>query len=106
MKTQTSHTTPIDNPGYSGVYQQQGRMITDADWNALTDIEKQRLVSALRDAIASGAPRQGGLAIGSGGDDPLIEPGILYVDGVPARLQGESSKPIPLSGQPLDSACQ
>lgn len=100
MKTQTSHTTPSDNPGYSGVYQQQGRMITDADWNALTDIEKQRLVSVLRDAIASGAPGQGGLAIKNGGDDPLIEPGILYVDGVPARLRGENGKPIPLSGQP------
>ncbi|MHA1134959.1 MAG: DUF6519 domain-containing protein [Candidatus Thorarchaeota archaeon] len=28
--------------GYSGIYQQQGRMLTDADWNELTRIKKDR----------------------------------------------------------------
>ncbi|ABI57089.1 DUF6519 domain-containing protein [Alkalilimnicola ehrlichii MLHE-1] len=88
MKTQTSQPSHRDHGQYSGVYLQQGRMITDADWNALGEIGQRRLVGALWDAIASGAPREGGLRLSD--DSGLrLHPGVLYVGGVPARLTGD-----------------
>lgn len=90
MKTQISRNSHQPKKGYNGVYQQQGRMLTDADWNELTDIQKQRLVAALKDAIASGAPREQGLKINT---DGTLQPGILYVDGWLAQLDA----PTPLS---------
>ena len=51
MKTQISRDSFLPEQRYSGVYLQQGRMILDADWNELTDIQKAQLVNALRDAI-------------------------------------------------------
>lgn len=95
MKTQISRNSHQPDKGYNGVYQQQGRMLTDADWNELTDIQKQRLVAALQDAIASGAPREQGLAINLDGS---IQPGVLYVDGWPVLLEGNS--PILPTAQP------
>jgi len=95
MKTQISRNAHQPEKGYSGVYQQMGRMITDADWNALTDIEKQKLAAALADVIASGAPRVGGLAINL---DGTVQPGDLYVDGLRARLTG--SAPLTVTAQP------
>ena len=67
MKTQISRDSFLAAKRYSGVYQQQGRMITDADWNELSDLAKQRLQDALLNAIGSGAPRDdshAGLALG------------------------------------------
>ena len=57
MKTQISRAS--DRPGrrYSGVYQQQGRMITDADWNELVEILKRRLDGALATSSAAAAAR-------------------------------------------------
>lgn len=100
MKLQTSHTTARRPHRYSGVYQQQGRMITDADWNQLSDIEKSRLESALRDAIASGAPGDGGMALVQDGDQVQLVPGVLYAEGIPAHLPGEPDQPIGLDEQP------
>lgn len=88
MKTQTSQSSHRDHGQYTGVYLQQGRMITDADWNALGEIGQRRLVGALWDAMASGAPRQGGLRLSDDGGVRL-HPGVLYVGGVPARLVGD-----------------
>ncbi len=110
MKTQISRDAFQPEQRYSGVYLQQGRMITDADWNALTDIDKARVVAALRDAIsgttatgtvAGGAPRVGGLRIiadPADSDKLFIQPGTLYVEGVPARLDGPAN--LPINGQP------
>ncbi len=101
MKTQISRDSFRPGERYSGVYLQQGRMILDADWNELTDIQKVRLVEALRDAIASGAPRNDGLRIYADTATPdtiLIQPGMLYVDGVPARLDGDT--PLHIDQQP------
>ncbi|MDD4882090.1 MAG: DUF6519 domain-containing protein [Gallionellaceae bacterium] len=102
MKSQISRDSFQPGQHYSGVYLQQGRMILDADWNELTDIQKAGLVAALRDAISGtlvqdggipgGAPRVGGLAIVAvpdGSANIRIQPGALYVDGVPARLDGK-----------------
>ncbi len=101
MKTQISRDTFQPSRHYSAVYLQQGRMILDADWNELSDIQKTALESSLRDAIASGAPSVGGLAVIAdppGSTTLRIRPGALYVDGVPARL--DASAPLAISAQP------
>ncbi len=95
MKTQISRNSLQPGKRYSGVYQQQGRMITDADWNELTDLDKHRLWNALRDAIGSGAPTAGGLAVNP---DKTLQPGVLYAEGVPAKLEGGS--PVAFTAQP------
>jgi len=111
MKTQISRDSFQPGQRYSGLYLQQGRMITDADWNELTDIGKARLVDALLDvvsgtntekgSIAGGAPRVGGLRIYAepeGSDKLFIQPGDLYVEGVASRLA--AAKPLPINAQP------
>lgn len=111
MKSQISRDSFQPGQHYSGVYLQQGRMILDADWNELTDIQKASLVAALRDAISGtlvtgggipgGAPRVGGLAIVAVPDASTnirIQPGTLYVDGVPARLDADT--PLAIDQQP------
>ncbi|MBI5936918.1 MAG: hypothetical protein HY850_03630 [Betaproteobacteria bacterium] len=111
MKTQISRDSFLPEQGYSGVYLQQGRMILDADWNELTDIQKAQLANALRDAIsgttgaagdiAGGSPRAGGLKIAAnpaGSANIFIQPGALYVEGVAARLPG--TDPLAVNAQP------
>ena len=111
MKTQISRDSFQPGQNYSGVYLQQGRMILDADWNEFTDIQKARLVDALRDAISGlqtekgpvpgGAPRVGGLRIYAdpeGSTNIRIQPGALYVEGVPARL--DAATPPLINKQP------
>ena len=56
MKTQISRHSFAPEQRYSGVYQQMGRMITDADWNELNDLVQHRLVEALTDVIGDGSP--------------------------------------------------
>lgn len=79
MKTQISRRRRTPFRDYSGVYQQQGRMLSDADWNELTDLEKARLAAALQVTVASGTPRTNGLRIA--GSPPAILPGWVVVDG-------------------------
>ena len=101
MKTQISRDSFQPEQRYSGIYLQQGRMILDADWNELTDIDKTRLADALRDVLASGAPRVGGLHVYAdppGSANIRIQPGALYVEGVPARLDADA--PVAVDVQP------
>lgn len=79
MKTQISRRRRTPFHDYSGVYQQQGRMLADADWNELTDLEKARLAAALQVTVAGGTPRTNGLRIT--GTPPAILPGWVVVDG-------------------------
>lgn len=103
MKTEISRDSYQTEKRYSGVYQQQGRMLTDADWNELVEILKSRLNEALSDVIGSkqgsrgGTPRHRPLSII---DDSgiKIQPGHLYIDGMAARLPG--SDPVNFNEQP------
>src|SRR2546422_10563289 len=91
MKIQTSRESHRADRRYSGVYQQQGRMITDADWNELMQIVTERRRESLGDVIQSGIPRKDGLGIlfVSGAQGGVrIRPGHLYAGGVLARLPG------------------
>jgi len=96
MKTEISRDSLQLDKRYSGVYQQQGRMLTDADWNELVDILKQRLTSALEDVVGNkrgsigGTPRHRALRIVSAAAGTFkIQPGFVYADGVAAQLPGD-----------------
>ncbi|MFO1434534.1 MAG: DUF6519 domain-containing protein [Candidatus Competibacteraceae bacterium] len=100
MKTQLSRTTHDKDKRYSGVYQQQGRMLTDADWNELVDVLKQQLRDALAEAVGDGAPRDGGLAVTQVDNEVRIVPGSVYIAGLRAVLPGDHTKPLKLTEQP------
>ena len=91
MKTQISRDSHRPDQRYSGLYQQQGRMITDADWNELVDLVKERMKRALADIVVSGVPDAGGLAITKPGADVQITPGRLYADGVAGELSADAA---------------
>ncbi|SEM06003.1 hypothetical protein SAMN04489760_103121 [Syntrophus gentianae] len=95
MKTQISRDSFQPDKRYSGIHQQQGRMITDADWNELVSICREQLTRALVDVVGNGSPRSGAVSIK---DDRTIQPGDLYVDGIRAEFPGKI--PIAASGQP------
>ena len=54
MKTQISRDGFRADRRYSGVYQQQGRMITDRDWNELVDVLKTMMNGAMSQVIGAG----------------------------------------------------
>ncbi|MDD3582118.1 MAG: DUF6519 domain-containing protein [Desulfobacca sp.] len=95
MKTQISRNAYRQDDRYSGVYQQQGRMLTDADWNELVDRLKGELAQALQDVVGNGTPRLGAVRINN---DRSIQPGDLYVDGPRAVLPG--TQPVTAAAQP------
>ncbi|MCP4256658.1 MAG: hypothetical protein GY774_03915 [Planctomycetes bacterium] len=101
MKTEISRDSHQPKKRYSGVYQQQGRMLTDADWNELVEILKERLNDALKDVVGNkagsmgGTPRHRALKIN---DDLTIQPGHIYVDGIAAQIPGDT--PIAYVDQP------
>ena len=88
MKTQIAKDSHQKSNRYSSVYQQQGRVILDSDINEFSDIVKSRLNDSLDDVIKSGAPVEQGLAINN---DRSIEPGRLYVDGIPADILADAA---------------
>ena len=94
MKTQISRDSFRSDKRYSGLYQQQGRMLVDADWNELMDIVKHRLDDALHQVVNSGAPLSGGVFDFSS-DPPLIRWGTIYADGIRGELQPDESEDSP-----------
>lgn len=63
MKIQMSRRDPVRR-NFTGVYQQQGRMITDADWNEAMEIIDSRfeeLTRRILGVMSSGVPIWGGL---------------------------------------------
>lgn len=98
MKTEISRDSHQPEKRYSGVYQQQGRMLTDADWNELVDILKARLNDALKDVVGQKAGRVGGtprhcslkVIKTLAGDDLTLQPGHVHVDGMVAQVPGDS----------------
>lgn len=95
MKTQISRDSFQPDKRYTGIHQQQGRVITDADWNELVAICREQLLQALADVVGNGSPRTGAVSITA---DRKIHPGDLYVDGLRAELPGGA--PVPASAQP------
>lgn len=102
MKTQISRDSHDKGKRYSGVYQQQGRMITDADLNELTDILKNRLETVLADLVGSGAPKHRGASVMDDPAGPALRPGFLYVDGIPGQVLPDATVPLPADPFPYD----
>ncbi|HEX6220081.1 MAG TPA: hypothetical protein VF115_03210, partial [Acidimicrobiia bacterium] len=103
MKTQISRDSHRPERRYSGVYQQMGRMITDADLNELAEIVKTRLDDALNDVIDSGSPKARGVRISKAGVGQPVQftPGYVYADGVIGRVRArpEAEAPFDLADQ-------
>jgi len=83
MKTEISRDSHQPDKRYSGVYQQLGRMLTDADWNELVEILKQRLIDALKDVVGNGSPLHRNV-INNETDPPNLQWGYLNIDGIQA----------------------
>lgn len=91
MKTQRSRHTFDATNRYSGVFQQQGRMLTDADWNEASHLTKERLDDVLRDVIGSGTPRERGFIEETIAPDGTrsyrLRWGYAYVDGIVGQVR-------------------
>ncbi|THB70776.1 MAG: hypothetical protein D6B28_08595 [Gammaproteobacteria bacterium] len=87
MKTQISRNSYQEEKQYSGIYQQQGRMLTDADWNEFVDIVNGRLNQLAQAVIGTGTPKDGGLRIASQGTSYKLQPGTITVNGEVADLR-------------------
>ncbi|MDR4515033.1 DUF6519 domain-containing protein [Nitrosomonas sp.] len=91
MKTHISRNSFNAKKRYSGIYQQMGRMLTDADWNELSDIDKNRLADVLIDVIGSGTPKERGLVNVTDNPDGsksyALQWGYCYVDGLIAQVR-------------------
>jgi hypothetical protein len=85
MKTQISRWTDTPGKRRSGIYQQQGRMISDADLNELMELLKRRVDEALLDVVGSGTPRAADVGLVANG--PILRQGPLYAGGVRAALE-------------------
>ncbi len=90
MKAQISRNSHSPEKRYSAVFQQQGRMLTDDDWNVMSQLVKERLDDVIKDVIGSGSPRTRGIAgvVSSGGITSYqLQWGHAYVDGIVAQLR-------------------
>jgi hypothetical protein len=88
---------------YKSVYEQQGRVMLDAESNEQADIQNYLRETVTRDVIGrTGAPRDdGGFRIGLIPNDVLISAGRFYVDGILCECEGSSSAVISTSGTPI-----
>lgn len=86
MKTQISRDGYRRDKRYSGVYQQQGRLITDSDWNELVDTVKARVDEALVDVVGTGSPKGRAATIQMVVTTPKIVPGTVYAGGLEAQV--------------------
>lgn len=94
MKAQISRDSFDEQRDYSAVYQQQGRMLTDADWNEMVRILKERMDRTVGAAIDSGSPRVDGILADPEAPYhtfegcPRFRWGRVYVDGRYGELRG------------------
>jgi len=95
MKTEISRDSYHPEKRYSGLYQQQGRILTDADWNELVDILKGRLNEALKDVIGNGSPLHRNM-VNNGITPPKLEWGVIYVDGIQALARPDKDAVSPV----------
>ncbi len=88
MKTDISRENFRADRNYDSVRLQQGRIITDADWNEQADIHNHLRENISRSVVGpTGAPRENaGFAVSAGSGDLNIGAGRMYVNGVPCEL--------------------
>lgn len=90
MSSDISRQTFDHKRHYSQVVAQQGRVQLDADWNEQQDMLQYRTEMQTMDMVGrSGVPQIGGgfkIVFTPDGNDLLISPGRIYVDGILCEL--------------------
>ena len=90
MKAELSSVVLQPARHLSGVYQQQGRMLVDRDWNELADILGHLGTAIGSEAIGTGVPRHGGVLAQSTPPDAALtlrnEGGLVAAAGVIAEV--------------------
>ncbi|WP_111431105.1 DUF6519 domain-containing protein [Rhodobacteraceae bacterium DSL-40] len=103
MKGNISRMSYREDQHYSGVFQVQGGMVTDANICEEAIIARARADNLGRDTAASGVPAAGGTVdLGQGG--PRLMPGTVYAEGVRGvtRATGPLNGPLALYGAQED----
>ena len=115
MKGDFSRLQHGEAEAYTGVLHQQGRVLTDADWNAGTAIEAGLRKLLGRDVIGPnlvGVPIERrhdlqvtGATADAGGVTVTMNPGRGWIDGLPVRVPGDMPLALsaPWAGPPLQS---
>lgn len=106
MKSLISRESYRRDARYSGVYQIQGGMVTDADLDERTRITQDRTDNLGDDSIKDGVPREGG-AVAIAPDNSLsLQEGVIYADGVrgvlAAKAGADLSAPLALFSAQAD----
>jgi Family of unknown function (DUF6519)/Domain of unknown function (DUF4815) len=98
MSSDISRQTFDHKRHYSQVVAQQGRVQLDADWNEQQDMLQYRTEMQTMDVVGrSGVPQIGGgfkIVFTPDGNDLLISPGHIYVDGILCEL--DEATPVAL----------
>ncbi len=99
MTSDISRQTFNPRKHYSGVVMQQGRVQLDADWNEQQDILLHHLQTQARRVIGANGASLGqdgfSLTFTPDGNDLIISPGSLYVDGMLCELEeGQAVKGV------------
>lgn len=90
MKGQISRYSWVEGKHYSGAYQIQGGMVTDADLGETSEIARARTDQLGDDAIHDGVPARGGIiAIAAG--KPSLRAGLVYADGVRGSVEARAA---------------
>jgi hypothetical protein len=98
MKTQLSRISFDATKRYNGVFQQMGRMLTDADWNELNLIDGERVRQALLHTVLTGTPRDTGIIRRDASDQIGLYYGEAVVEGISARLLPAVKQDAPADG--------
>src|SRR5690349_1957060 len=95
MKAEISQFGLHREQKFTGVYQQQGRMLLDRDWNDLCEILRDLGTGVSSQAIGTGVPRHDGLLQGP---LPILtlrpEGGLVAADGVIGQAMPRSQKSV------------
>lgn len=86
MKAQISRESHRPENRFSGVYHDQGAMVTDADLDERSTITRMRTEALGNDAIRDGVPEKGGIIGAIDSATPFLRPGVIYADGVRGEL--------------------
>ncbi|MEM7270646.1 MAG: hypothetical protein AAF401_15510, partial [Pseudomonadota bacterium] len=81
MKGNISRLSHRARARYSGVFQVQGGMVTDADLGEEATLARTRADNLGHDAVGCGVPEEGG-AVQLGEAGPTLAPGVVYAEGV------------------------
>lgn len=102
MKGNISRESHRPEGRYSGVFQVQGGMVTDADLGEQAAIARRRADALGKDTAGSGVPVDGGAVRFSAGS-PVLTEGVVYAEGVRGETRATAALTGPLSLYTLQS---